>query len=429
MAVPSASLFRLTAAQIRTTITFALSFGASKATAFAAALALPRLVDPATYGVLELALTIGVFSASILGANVHAAAIRVYLVEKDPKAQAMLAGQALCLATAGLLAAALVGAAGYGADYVLCSAIIALFAIQFSLSTWTRMRGWIHLSGWSDNIALMAMTVLAAILMLFRTASLAAFAMAVAVIAVATAAAAALVLSGISVREYKTLTRKALQIGAPMTLYSFSALAMFATPRMAIAQALSISDVACYSLCARVALFLMFPNQLLGTGLFRQLYQMKSERVGRIMAGWIVALSLTALVFAVATRFAANLLVLGTAVPAASIVPILPAVIVQTVLWVLNANLEMFVNRELVSHKTSLVIGGLLAAALCVGLLLHAGGLLSLPAVIYVYIGLSVAAFVAQTLILTRKGFSFRLCYAALPLALSPLLVNLLRLS
>jgi hypothetical protein len=411
---------------LRKAFTFAVSFGLSKAVAFGAALSLPRLVDAETYGILELALTIGLFAASILGTNVHTVAIRAHLVEEAPNAQAMLTLQTLALSTVGLLAASIAVVMGLGAMSALCAATVSLFAVQFFLSSAARMHGWINLTGWFDNVSIITVAALAAILLVLGMARPQAFLIAFVAIGVAAAIPSARALVGMPPREIRALAMHAVRLGAPMTLYTLSALVMFGTPRIAIAQALTITDVSTYSLCARVATFLVFPHQLLGTGLFRQLYQMKIELVGRLMAAWMVVISLIGLAFAIITRLTSPWLVLGTDVPNTAIVHLMPAVTVQTVLWILNANLEMFVNRELISRTASIALIGLAAAAAGIGFALHAAGMLPLLTVIYLYIGLSLVSLTIQLMLLARKGFAAAPCFAALPLVASPLLVQLL---
>jgi hypothetical protein len=69
---------------------------------------------------------------------------------------------------------------------------------------------------------------------------------------------------------------------------------------------------------------------------------------------------------------------------------------------------------------------GLAAAAAALGFLVYAVGQLSLIVIIQMYIGLMLASLLAQMLILSRKGLSFRECYLVLPLTAIPLLVSLL---
>jgi hypothetical protein len=419
-------MFRISPSLLRTAATFILSFGLAKGTAFVAALALPRLVDTQTYGILELAMTIGAFSAALLGLSAHTAAARIHLVEKHPQARTILIGHCFWLATIGLVAAGGMVAAGRGADYVVCTAILGLFALQMSASTYTRMHGLIHLSGWFDSTSILVTTAVAIVLLTWGAATPAGFAWAFAAITAVVGGTSALALGSMPGRDVKALIMRVVHIGGPMTLYGFLTVAIFGTSRIAIAKALTISDVASFSLCARLALILVFLHQVMSTGFFRQLYQMNNGLVGRVLAGWIVVLSAIALALAVVTHFLAPWLVIGTQVPAAAIVPIFPAIIVQTVLWILNANLDLYINRELIARQASLLLAGLTLAAAGVGLLLYHTGQLSLPAVINVYTALMLATLIGQMMLLSRKGFSFKACYAVLPLAATPMLVSLL---
>jgi O-antigen/teichoic acid export membrane protein len=403
-----------------------LSYSLGKGIAFAAALALPRLVDVQTYGVLELAMTIGTFGTSLLGLGVPGAAARAHLVDNDPQAAKMLAAFCLWLAFAGLLLTALMIADGQGPDHVVCTAILGLYGFQFSMSTYTRMTGLIHVSGWFDNLAILVVAVIAAALLLIGHPTSSAFAWIFAGIALAAAAASAFRLVGVPPGELAALARRGIKVGAPMMLYSFANMAIFGTARIVIAKYLSLSDVASFSLCSRVALILIFLNQLLATGFFKQLYQMDYARLSRIMAAWMVVLSSIAFAFAAIGHYAGEWLVIGTSVPVSAVLPILPAVIMQTALLVFNSNLEIFVNRELISHRAAMVMGPLIAVAAAAVVAIHLVGAMSLMAVIHVYTALMIGSVVSQMMLLGREGFSFKLCYALLPLTAAPLLVSLL---
>lgn len=412
---------------IRVGITFALSFGLAKGLSFVAALALPRLVDGPTYGVLELALSIGGLGCAVVGLGAHTAAARIYLIDQDARAKTILAWQCLWLAAIGLCGAAATWLGGLGTDYVICTGIIGLFALQFYGSTYTRMCGLIHLSGWFDNIAILGTSLIAILLVLaWPPATQVEFAVAMAAMAAIAVALSVVVLARTGPGDVKHLLGWGIRLGVPMMMYSVVTLAIFGTPRIAIAKALTLTDVANFSLCARLALGLVFVHQVLSTGLFRQLYQMDNARVGPLMAIWFVALSVVAFAMAVAGHYGAAWLVIGTDTSAQTVAALLPVVLVQTVLWIFNANLEFYINRELVSGQASAILAILLGLGMAAGYLLYQSGLLTLLAIVYVYIALMAAALISQMLLLSRKGFSFTLCFAALPAAASPLLVLLI---
>jgi len=403
-----------------------LSFGTAKAMTFFAALMLPRLVDQSTYGVLELAMTIGIFGSTILGLNIHTAVFRLHLVDKEPHAQTILAGQCFYLAVLGLVTAGFGVLAGGEAVYVLCTAILGLFAIQLYASTYAYMRGLVLLIGWVDGLPMLTIVVSAIILSLMGNAAPLQFAWTVVAIALVATAVSATTLLSASGHELRDLAMRAVKFGGSVTLYSLTTLAISSSSRLAIAQVLSIADVASFSLSLRLALILFFFHQFLGAIFFAQLYQLEGAVVGRIMTVWIVLLSAVATLFAVSVRVLSPWLVVGTQVPAEAIASILPAVTVQVVLWILNGNLEMFINREFLSRRAASVLGGLLSVAVGVGCLMHATDHLSLRAVIHVYIGLMLASLVMQMWLLSGKGFQFGRCYIVLPIVATPLLASLL---
>src|SRR5581483_213873 len=104
------------------------------------------------------------------------------------------------------------------------------------------------------------------------------------------------------------------------------------------------------SICARIALLLVFLRQLLETGFFRHIYQMDNAQLARLLPPWIASFAVAAVVMAVAGRYTAELMVIGTDIPADRVKALFPSVVVQTTLWTLNSGLEMFIVRELLSR-------------------------------------------------------------------------------
>jgi O-antigen/teichoic acid export membrane protein len=410
----------------RIAVTFAFSFTLAKGTAFLAAMAIPRLVDAPSYGAIELAMTIGALCASVAGVGIPTASARLYLVDKDPRAELLLASNALWLAAAGLCATFTAALLGYD-TWVICSvAILGLYGLQFSASTFTRMRGFIHFSGWFDNIVIMLVCILLAIFAARERTDLGNFSRSLVALSTLVAVGAAVVLVRRVPPQFGELAKHALVLGFPMMLFGTATLLLFGTLRIAIDRALTLSDVAAYSLCARITLVLVFVSQILSTGFFRQLYQMESAEISKIFTVWIVALASVASAMALVAHYTADILVIGTAIPATLVTAIFPSVATQTVLWILNANLEIYIVRELLSRRAALIFVGTAAAGACAGLLLHWAGLLGLATLINLYSVAMVAVLLMQMRLLSRKGLRFERAYLALPLVAAPMLVALL---
>jgi O-antigen/teichoic acid export membrane protein len=410
----------------RVAVTFVFSFALAKGTSFLAAMTIPRLVDAPSYGVVELAMTVGVLSSSVLGLGVPGAANRLYLVDKEPRAQFLLAGSCLWLAALGLVGAFVLAWLDFDTKYVVCGAILGLYGLQFSASTFTRMRGFIHFSGWFDNVALLVVCALLAVFATRQSTNLESFTRSLIVLSGLLGMAALVILVRAAVPHLREIALRALSIGFPMMLFGASSLLIFGTLRIALGRSLTLSDVASYSLCARVTLLLVFISQVLATGFFRQLYQMESADVSRIFTAWVLALAGASTVLAIVAHFTSDLLVIGTAIPAGSVKAIFPAVTVQTALWILNSNLEMYIVRELLARKAALIFVLTAAAALAVGLLLHALGMLGLLTIINLYSVAMAAVLVMQMRVLSRHGVNLERCYLGLPLVGGPLLVSLL---
>src|SRR6185437_395313 len=111
------SLIRPSSTMLRSAVAFGVAYALAKGTSFVGAIALPRLVDAHTYGVLELALSVGAIVTSVLGFAAPGAAARMHLVEQDTRARRMLAGYCLWLATVSLLATVTLLVSGWDEVY------------------------------------------------------------------------------------------------------------------------------------------------------------------------------------------------------------------------------------------------------------------------------------------------------------------------
>lgn len=416
----------LSSKAIRTGLTFALSFGLGKGAAFCAALAIPRLVDARLYGVVELALTVGALGASILGLGAPSVAVKSYLIDKDPQARPMLVAYCLWLAAIGLAAAAGLAALGYGAEYICGATMIGLFGFQSSTAAYARMRGHIHLSGWFDNSSMLLTFLLISLLVLAGGAGRGNFAWALAAATAAIGIGTLATFVRLPMGDLKALVRRVVTVGTPMMFFSVSMLLIFGTSRIAIAKALTLADVACFSLCARIGLMLVFASQILTTGLFRTVYQLGNEEVARVFTLWIVVLSGIALLLTVGGHFAAPLLVAGTNIPAVSFAAVFPPVAIQMTLWVLNSNLELFVVRDLLARQAAVACVVIAALAFAAGLAMAGFGVLGLMSIINLYSLAMLVLLLTQMKLLSRQGVRFRSAYFALPLVATPSLILLL---
>lgn len=413
------------AAQLRKATSFLFSFGLAKAVAFVAALMLPRLLDTREYAFVELALTVGLLAVTLLGFGGPEVATRMHLVEKSQHAGRLLLIYCLWLCACALLSSACLALWGHGLEVICCAAMIGLNSLQFAAATYSRIKGRIHLSGWFDNIPILLVSLIVAVACLIGAAPLPFLGGSLVGIAVAIIILSLVLLPRTGSLENLPLLPIMLTVGVPMMLYGVANSAIFATPRLAIAKVLTSSDVASFSLCARTALVLVFVNQVISTGLFRQLYELEKEKVGQILMLWIVLLSVFSAAFTVAALYFSDWLVLGTDIPSSLVVSLFPVVTVQVVLWILNSNLQNYVNRELASRLATLVL--LLAgfAGLAVGAVAWEFQVLRLHTIISIYSGVMFVTLLAQMRILSRAGVPFGWAYAALPLIGAPLLAYL----
>lgn len=416
----------LTPKTLRKGLTFIVSFGLGKGAAFCAAVALPRLVDSTTYGAIELALTIGVLGATILGLGAPSVAVKYDLMDKDPRSVAILLGQSAWLALSGVAGAAAAMVIGLPPSYVCGAVMIGLFGAQSASTAFFRMRGYIHISGWVENTSMMLVFVCVAGLAAVGAARLGPLTGLMLAVALGTAAVAAVGLARHGTTGLKLLAGEVVRHGTPMMVFGLGQLLLFSTARLAIAQGGALTEVASYSLCARIALILVFASQMLNVGLFRTVYRASGAAIGRYFAVWIAVLSLLAFGVALAGHFGAGMAVLGTEIAPSSFAILFPIVAMQTTIWVLNSNLEQFVVRDLLSRPAAIASFVVVGASALVMLGLSAIGRLDLMAILAVYSLAMLAMLLVQMRLLAHKGVAFRGAYLVLPLAASPLLIYLL---
>ena len=416
----------LTPKLVRTGLTYILSFGLGKGAAFCAALALPRLVDADTYGAIELALTVGILGATILGLGAPSVAVKYDLMDKDPRSVAILLGQSVWLAVLGVVGATAAVLIGLSASYVCGAVMIGLFGAQSASTSFFRMRGYIHVSGWVENASIMIVFVCVAGLAAVGAPRLGPLTGLMLAVTLGTAAIAAIGLARHGIAGLKVLAGEVVRIGSPMMVFGLGQLMLFSTARLAIAHEGALTDVASYSLCARIALVMVFASQILNVGLFRTVYRASGEMIARYFAIWIAVLSLLAFAVSLAGYFGATLAVLGTQIAPSSFAFVFPIVAMQTTIWVLNSNLEQFVVRDLLSRPAAVASFVIVGAGALVMLGLSAAGRLDLMAILGVYSVGMLAMLLAQMRLLAHKGVAFRGAYFVLPLAALPLLIYLL---
>lgn len=416
----------LTPKTLRTGLTFIVSFGLGKGAAFAAAIALPRLVGVDSYGAIELALTVGLLGATVLGLGAPSVATKYDLMDKDPRAVTVLIGHCLWLTAVGVASALFAVLLGLAPAYVCGAALLGVFGLQSSVTAYARMRGRIHISGWVENAAIM--------IVFFAVAGLAMLdaARPLPLAAILTAASSAVLVASIvalargRMPGLGGLAGEVVRLGTPMMVFGLGQLMLFTTARLAIAHEGALSEVASYSLCARIALVMVFASQILNIGLFRTVYRASNEAIARYFAAWIAALSLLAFAVGLGGYFGADLAVLGTEIAPGSFAVLFPVVAMQTTLWVLNSNLEQFVVRDLLSRPAAIASFVIAGAGGLVLLGLSSIGRLDLMAILAVYSVGMVAMLLVQMRLLAHKGVAFRGAYVVLPLAASPLLIYLL---
>ncbi len=405
---------------VRTGVTFIISFGLGKGAAFCAALALPRLVDANLYGVIELSLTLGALGASIFGLGAPAVAVKALLVDDDPQANGILFGHCIWLSLVALLIAGGLIVSGQPSQYVCGAALIGLFGFQSSATAYARMRGHIHLTGWLENSSIVFMFLLTGLMVLTGAAEAWALQWRLIALSLVVGAGALVLFVRERIATVSGLIAFVVRLGTPMMFFGLSQMLLFGTARIAIARELSLADVASFSLCARITLVLVFASQVPSIGLFRPLYRLEGARIARYFTFWIVILSGIATILTAAAYWGARFAVVGTDISTTAFFAIFPAIAIQTTLWVLNSNLEMFVVRDLISRQAAIACFVVIACTALAGVVLSQWRHLGLMDIIDIYSAAMAVMLVVQMRLLARKGVKFRAAYFALPVTLAP---------
>lgn len=416
----------ISAATLRKAGTFALSFGLSKIAAFAAAVALPRFVDTDTYGLLELAMSVASLGAGILGLGATAFAGRAFLMESDPRAATILLGHVMVLSLIGSALGLALLFAGASNLAIICAGMLALFGLQGSASAYVRMHGNVTLAGWFDAIALIALVALTAGLSTLRLATAEYVAIGMLAIGLTILVPTLRMTARTPVRELKILLQRVVVGGTPMMLYGLAILLVFGTQRMAIGRGLGLADVAIFSVCARLTAGLLFANQIFQIGFIQYLYRLKADSLARIFPFWTIALCFAALALALVGYFGSALIVMGTNIPVSAVTKVFPSVVVLSTLSILNANIEMYINRELVSHRAAVALTVIAALGCIAGIVLLRFEVLNLTGLVDLYSVAMAVALVVQMRILARRGLSFGWSYPVLPLVALPWFVHFL---
>lgn len=405
--------------------TFVLSFGLGRGAAFLAALAIPRMVDAHIYGMTELALTVGSLGATVIGLGGAAAAVKFHLVDNDPRANAVVFGHCAWLCAVAVVGAGVVASLDEHSEYAYGVATIGLFGFQASAGAFARMRGYVHLTGWLESASIFTLFIVVVVFGGLGGVTVRDLLWSLVAVVLATGIAAFVALLRAQVDDLRSLALQVVRIGTPMMIFGLSQVLLFGTPRLAIASELTLGDVASFSLCARIALILVFASQVPSIGLFRSVYRLEGPTIARYFKWWIAALSAIALTLTVAAYFGAPLAVKGTDIPAATFIELFPAVAMQTTLWVLNSNLEMFIVRELLSRQAATACFAIVATGVLGATAISWLGELDLMAIIGIYSLAMLVMLLVQMQLLSTKGAQFRGAYLALPAVAAPCLMYL----
>ena len=382
---------------------FVGSYGVAKAAAFGGPLVLARLLTPAEYGTIELALAVGQLIAVVASLGLPLAVPQICLVLGRRHIEDLLAVQVLCVAAGAALLSLVIWHAPFASAVPLGATLAGLFAAQSALSVYCRVRQLRTLSGWVDNLCLIVVPAMALGDLASGRRDALALAETCGPVLLLVGAVALAVLYRHRQPDFAAAYRDALARGGPMMVNALMVFGVTASLRLFLGICLPLDDVAVYSLCARICLALVVLHQLAVTGLFTQIYTLPAERCDRWFASCLGGLVLVGALLTVgAGEFAAH----GSwgTIDMAAFAHVFPIACAQTVLWIVSAWLDMLLNREGLAGRSALLLGAVLGgfAASVAGL--EALGGFTLVTANLAFAGFLLAGVLGQLALLARSG-------------------------
>ena len=379
------------------------SFGTAKATALAGPLLLARLLAPAEYGAVELALSIGLLIGVVGSLGLPLAVPQLYLTLARRRVEDLLAFQVLTVIGVSALAGVALWRLQLSASLVLGTVLAGLFSAQSALSAYCRVRQLRTVSAWVDNLCLILVPALALGDLAAGHRSMSTLSGSCVAAALLVGAAAFVVLRRHWRPGFGAAYRDAVGRGSAMMVNALLVFGVTSSLRLFIGFYLPLDDVAVYSLCARICLALVMVHQLAATGLFAQIYGLAPERCDR----WFSLCLGGLVVFGVVLTAGANLFATHWrwgALDMSALRIVFPIVCAQTVLWIVSAWLDMLVNREGLAGWSAGMLAVLLAGFTGCVAGLDALGALRLSTVNLLFAGFLFAAVMGQVRLLAHRG-------------------------
>ena len=386
-------------------VVFLANFGLSRTLSFLGPLVLAALLAPEIYGTIELAISVALFAAMVLGLGIPLAVPQLSLLRRQVPVADLLA-----LVTIGnglvLLVAAGVLYAGYSpAGSLICLASIVAVA-QGVLTVYFRTFSWRNSAIWASSLALIGALAIGVIGYLTGHAELGMLNAGYAALGLATILLACVIVWRARAPDLGDRLRLALRTGLPMLAFALASVWLAVSGRVLIGSLLSAHAVALYAFDFRIASLVLILHGILATGLFSRMYTMRTRPYDRFASTYLSCVAVICLLLIAAYPIALPHL------PTRAIPPdqrdlaisIFPVVVLQIFATNVTASLELRLNRARLSQRGSIAAGVVAVCGFASITGLHLAGNLSLPLAAGLLAAQMVVLAAAQLFILARKG-------------------------
>ncbi len=384
---------------------FLANFGISKSLSFVGPLVLAALLAPDVYGSIELAVSIAIIGAMVLGLGIPLAVPQLSLLRRQVAVIDLLA---LITAASGavlLFAAAVLYAGSSATGSLICLASIVAVG-QGVLTVYFRTFSWRNCAVWASSLALITALAVGVLSHLFASPDIPTINVGYSVAGLAITLIALVVARRSRAPNISGRLRLAVRTGLPMMAYALATVWLAVSGRVLIGSLLSTHAVALYAFDFRIASLVLIVHGVLATGLFSRMYTMRTRPYDRFASAYLLCVAALCLALVIAYPFVLPHLPTRAIEPAQRglAIAIFPVVALQIFALNVAASLELRLNRARLAHKGSIAVGTVAVLAFSGMLLLHTAELLTLPLATYILSGQMIAVVATQLFLLARKG-------------------------
>jgi O-antigen/teichoic acid export membrane protein len=384
---------------------FLLAFALGKGSAFFGPLLLSQIMSIQDYGTAELGLSVGVVGAQILSLGIPGAIPQLVLIRKEDHVLDLLFFVTASIGLIGLGGAAVIYAASGPLLYVFAGIAIAGAGAQVAASVYYRSMGRRFGILVADNLALYVFMIVGGLVfVVLGRVPLWAIILGCGAVAAGFTLFALAGLARTIRPRFLAAHVDARKMGFFMMVNSLVYFAIVSSSRILVGWFLSVEAVSIYSVCLRVAGAIFLVHQLITTVYFKTLYEAPADWFDRYYLKLLAITMAGAAVILAGFELFGDRLLPGWTAYFPQMSRILPIVCMQTIWWVSLAQVEMRINRALISRQATMWL--LICAALMLAVMaaLHALALLTLQVAALVFACTLFLALHAQLALLWRHG-------------------------